>query len=298
MARKAVSKEKEPEQEIEAEATSVVDQIPAIQPQEVPPWEDKPAEEKKVEQNIQTVLAPTPQVMIPSVVIPPPQPIIQEQPKAQYRDAQVIVWPNGLCRDIISVGRFRVQSYLKKPEVLLSSKGNTFRVVSHCTLRIMYESREYGQTGNLNALSFKINLRNHKQVLRFFQNIYSWFTDDAYRNLFFVDQETGQLMVNMEMRQIKLHIGGDSRYDQSAMEAVPAVYYRDNEMREGCALTINNTANSDVIRDVDVESILGILETFSFQAETLLLTQIYQRPELWITEQDRFGLGRPPKVAW
>lgn len=216
------------------------------------------------------------------------------------QSAKIQEWPDGLTRDIISIGKFRLQSYLRKPSVITSSKS-AFRVVSHCTLKLFYDVRN-GKS--MNELSFKIGLRNYGAVLRFFQHIYDWFTSDAYANLFFLEPETGRLMLDMDMRNIKEHIGGDSRYDQCAMEAVPAIYQRDQEIREGCVLTINNTANSDVLRDMDIETLFQVLKNFSFQSEALLLMTAFNQKELWETEQKRFGFSHSnggnvqPKVIW
>lgn len=220
-----------------------------------------------------------------------------ETPNANLMQSVKIDWPNGISRDIITLGKFKLRSYLVKPSVLVNS-GSSYKVTSHCTLTLYYATQEMK---NFQELSFKINMRNRMHVIRFFKSAYSWFTSDEFSNLFFYDTETHQLMLDMEQRNLKLMVGGDRKYDQAVMELVPAIYHRDGEVREGCMLTINNTAYSDILRDIDLESLLGILESFSFQAEALLLIQILSRPELWIDRTKNYdapGYARQPKVVW
>lgn len=72
------------------------------------------------------------------------------------------------------------------------------------------------------------------------------------------------------------------------MDIVPGIYEKDGEVREGAMLAINNTANAAMLRDLDVESICGILDSFSFQAETLLLLNAYEQPHFWTDKAKRF----------
>lgn len=204
----------------------------------------------------------------------------------------VWVWPDGISRDIMSFGKIRIQSYLKKPEVIINAR-KVASIVSYCTLRIFYDDRitPFETRASFAERSFKVNLRNYMKTLRFFQGIMRWFEDDAYTNLFFLDENTGELRMDLEQRNLRLHLGALTKFDQCAMEAVPAVYKRDGEIREGAMLSINRSNFSEVIRDVDVESICGLLANFSFQAETLLMITLYQQRGLWVDGSSRFGDG-------
>lgn len=269
------------------------------------PTELSPLEKKKLEASITRMIStkpnfPTPPpTSTPVPAQPPPEPIQQQHITIQT--APSLKWPSGVSRDLIQCGKFRLQSYLSTPEVLTNSKS-TYRVISHCSLALTYSTGVYTRDAFKGA-TYRITMRNFKQTLRFFQAIYDWFVAEPYRDIFFQDDETGRFMVDIRATQLKLHTGGDSRYDQMAMEAVPAVYQNDGEIREGCALTINNTANTGVLRDLDIESILGILENFSFQSETLLLLDILSHQELWknttgTDAQNPQNQLRPSKVFW
>lgn len=247
------------------------------------PTELNPLEKKKLEASITRMISTKPNFpTVPSnpvpVQQPPPEPVQQH---ITIQTAPSLKWPIGVSRELLQCGKFRLQSYLSAPEVITNSK-NTYRVISHCVLMLIYNTGTYTRDA-FKGSSYKITLRNFKQTLRFFQAIYDWFIAEPYRDIFFQDEETGRFMVDIRATQLKLHTGGDNRYDQMAMEAVPAVYQNDSEIREGCALTINNTANTGILRDLDIESILGIMENFSFQSETILLLDILSHQELWKT---------------
>lgn len=212
---------------------------------------------------------------------------------------EILVWPDGISRDIMSFGRIRIQSYLKKPEVIISPR-KVASIVSYCTLRIFYDDRTaaFENRTSFQERSFKVNLRNYMKTMRFFQGIMRWFEDDSFTNLFFLDEHTGELRMDLEQRNLRLHVGGNTKYDQCAMEAVPAVYKKDNEIREGAMLSINRSNYSDVIRDIDVESICGLLANFSFQAETLLMINLYQQKGLWVDSASRYDGYSGVVVDW
>lgn len=210
---------------------------------------------------------------------------------------EIVQWPDGVSREIIQLGHIRIRSYLKKPEVLISS-SSVYRVTSHCTLQFQYDDRNYQKGVNPSIKTFKANLRNYMSVVTFFRKILDWFQSPSYEGLFFQDKETGQLLVDMEMRHLKEYIGGNSRFDQCAMLAVPAVFQRDSEIREGCVISINDTKYSEILRDIDIETICGFLSNFSFQAETLLLMQAIQNPAFYRKLDSASSEGTGAKVQW
>ena len=193
----------------------------------------------------------------------------------------LMIWPEGVSREILTIGPFQFRSYLRKPEVLITTKSPVYRITTYCTLQIQYNDKNYQVGVNPMEKAFKANLRNYMAVVNFFRTILSWFQSDKYEGLFFQDKETGRLLIDMEQRNVRAYVGGNTRFDQCAMMAVPAVYQMDAEIREGCMLTINNTKYSGMLRDVDVETICGFLSNFSFQGETLLLMQAVQIPAFY-----------------
>lgn len=145
---------------------------------------------------------------------------------------------------------------------------------------------------------FKMNPRNQLQVTRFFRKIYSWFESDQYKDLFILDEHEGKLIINMDFRNTIAKIGS-TKYDAQAMLAIPTVVEFDSIQSEGCALAINNTSYTCPLADIDVESILGILEAFSFQAEAQLLMSIGMNQGLLTkTPPGRNGSGRGIPIKW
>lgn len=177
--------------------------------------------------------------------------------------------------------------------------GNVGTVSAYPVILINYEPpRSIAAQGfRIKDAQFKVNPRNHLQIKRFFQKIYQWFDSDEYKDLFILDEHTGKLMVNMEYRNVMAKVSS-SRYDSQAMLAVPTVVEFDSVQSEGCALAINNTTYTCPLTDLEVESILGILETFSFQTEAHLLTTLAINRKEFITNSYPSYGSSGAKVNW
>jgi hypothetical protein len=144
-----------------------------------------------------------------------------------------------------------------------------------------------------------MNQRNQRKVTSFFRTILTWFESDLYKDLFILDEREGKLMVNMDFRDLKASVGSNSRYETQMMLALPAVITQDSVQNEGCALAINRTNYTCALTDSEIESILGILENFSFQQEAQLMLDLACHKELYTTEPPRYGgNGSSHKVEW
>lgn len=139
---------------------------------------------------------------------------------------------------------------------------------------------------------YKVAPRNMYRVRRFFRHVLSWFEDPAYQDLYILDEHTGKIIVNMEMRNLQERLGAIDRYEAQAMLAFPAVIEQDSVQSEGCALCINRTNYVIPLRDEQVASIYGILEDFSFQEEVNMLITLASKKELYSDKApSRFSKG-------
>lgn len=207
----------------------------------------------------------------------------------------------ALTRTLYSTKSMNIRSFMRLPEVYLA--GSTATVSTFPVLFITYQVQvpyENRHDPKPKDTSFKINSRNLYRTVKFFRKILSWFEEDQYRDLFIVDEHDGNLIVNMDFKNLRANVEGN-RLDAQAMMAVPAVVTNDSVQSEGCVLIINRTNYSIALTDKDVESIYGILSSFSFQQETMLLLQLASMKALRTTEPPRFGRTPDmpkPKVVW
>lgn len=186
------------------------------------------------------------------------------------------------------------------PSVFVASK-TSLTIISHPVVLFTYTpSSSMGVEFN-KAMQFKMNPRNRKNVISFFQKILNWFEDERYNDLYILDEHENKLMINMDYRGLEARTSKGSRYDPQAMMAQPAVITEDSVQSEGCALTINMTQYTCALSNTDIESLVGILEDFSFQNEAQLLLSMASHKELYTTEQPRYSGndGTPRrKIEW
>ena len=206
-----------------------------------------------------------------------------------------------LTRTLFSSKNFRIKSFMTLPEVYLANRVvtiSTFPVVfMEYVIPITSENR-YAEKPK--DTRFKINTRNHYRVTKFFRQILNWFEYDQFRDLFIVDEHDGRLIVNMDFRNLTAKVEGN-RLDGQAMLAVPAVITTDSVQSEGCALMINRTNYTITLTDQDIESVYGILKSFSFQQEVSMLLQLTSMKELRTSEPSRYGRNSDTpktKIQW
>jgi len=209
----------------------------------------------------------------------------------------------AFTRTLFSAHNLKIRSFMRVPSIYFGN-SKVGMISAYPVLLFNYDPPRSVIQNNPNFkpkdAQFKMNPRNQRKVTSFFKTIFSWFESDVYKDMFMYDEHEGKLITNMDFRGVKAQIGG-TKYDAQAMLAIPTVVEFDSVQSEGCALAINNTAYTCPLPDVDVESILGILENFSFQTETQLLLQIGSRQDLITQYPDRYNSsnsGGGQKIVW
>jgi hypothetical protein len=203
-------------------------------------------------------------------------------------------------RTLFSGHSIKIQTYMRLPSIYFGNGSNVGNISSYPVVMIKYEPpRSVLAQGTFKSkdAQFKMNPRNQLQVKNFFRAIYRWFSADSFKDLFILDEHTGKLMVNMEYRDLQAKIGS-TRYEAQAMLAIPAVTEFDSVQSEGCALAINNTSYTCPLTDVEIESILGILEAFSFQEEAQFITLLAMSGNRFLSDRPPSYGGSSTKITW
>lgn len=189
----------------------------------------------------------------------------------------------SFSRVLFTGQRFLVKSFMFAPNVWVGQNRN-FTIQHHPILQIQYNA-DKGMKDAHPDPSFKVTPKSQLKAVNFFNEIYTWFVSDKYTDLFLRDDETGKMIVNMDYRNLAAVIRG-SWTEAQIMKAQPAVINIDSKEYKGCILYINQSANSILLREDEVEGLLGILQSFSFQNEALLLMYIADHPNMWRDEEN------------
>lgn len=195
-------------------------------------------------------------------------------------------------RQLFSARNFRIKSFMNVPSVFVQNKNNLVMMAYPVLLFTYNPPSSMNQEFN-KSMMFKMNPRNQKNVTSFFQKILDWFENPKYNDLYILDEHENKLMINMDYRGLQARTGSGSRYDPQAMLAQPAVITDDSIQSEGCTLTINMTQYTCALINSDIESIVGILETFTFQTEAQLLMMMASHHEIYTTKQPQITTSTP-----
>lgn len=202
----------------------------------------------------------------------------------------------AFTRTLFSGHNLKIRSFMRLPTVYFGN-STVGTITTYPVILISYDPPKTAGTQQIRPkdAQFKVNPRNMKRVTQFFKKIYSWFDSDEYKDLFIIDEREGKLIINMDFRNTMAKIGS-TKYEAQALLAVPTVVEFDSIQSEGCALAINNTSYTCPLTDLEVESILGILENFSFQAESQLLMTIGLNKNFVTTTPQQRSSGQ--KINW
>ena len=214
----------------------------------------------------------------------------------------------SLGRKLMQVSKISVQSYARIPSV---TAGATMLTIG-CSpvVYIQYNVKTaYGEQRPTDT-AFRVNPRNHYRVTQFFRNILDWFEKPEYHDMFILNEGDGHLLVNMDYKDLGQMVRG-SRYEAQVMLAQPAVYTHDSKEAPGAVVAINRTNYAVCMSDDDIAAIYGVLNSFSFQQEALLLMTIATNPQCWIdqsklaevkfkpgTDGNAGAFNTPRKLEW
>lgn len=177
---------------------------------------------------------------------------------------------------------FRLVTMMFPPELMPTYSGSqTFTIRAYPILYL--EHMPYVKPGEKRPdfTRFKITPKILHRTIELFRGLYRWFNDDQFRMLYTRDEENGRLLVNMDYRSLRYKIVGEPINDSMSneiLEAVPVatIPKEGGGECEGVGIWINTRQNYIEINYQEVEDILGILESFSFQNELLIYMESYR----------------------
>lgn len=188
----------------------------------------------------------------------------------------------SFSRILFTGQRFQVKSFMFAPSVRVWQNTN-YTIQHFPVIQIQYMPDKYTPKEDHPDPTFKVNPKSQLKVVNFFNQIYSWF--HSYEDLFMIDDTDGKMKVNLDYRKLCVVVRG-SWTETQIMKAEPAVINIDSKEYQGCVLYINNSKNAVLLREDEVEGLLGILQSFNFQNESLLLMHISEHKELWRDEEN------------
>ena len=170
----------------------------------------------------------------------------------------------SLTKSLFDTYRINLSAYMLLPDVTKSTSKNTFGINANPVLYMRYKGRKE-ENVNWNDSAYKINPKNLYRTIKFFNRIVSWFYDEDLKDLFLMG-EKNELIFNSDYNKLSI-ITDRNLKNNSAMKAVPAVVTsEDGRSYEGIILYINKPEYAIPMTLEEVESILGILAHFSFEA--------------------------------
>lgn len=180
---------------------------------------------------------------------------------------------------MLGLSNFCIESFMYIPYLTTGVtnkdeiKPSTYTINVFPMLMLRTIPQNYTDSANFKDRTFKVTPKNHYKVMKFFNTVVGWFYDKSKNDLFVTD-ENNALIFNNDYNGLTLAIE-DSYRSGKIMQATPIVMKFDTKYYEGINLCINNIENTVSLTLFDLESILGVLQNFSWQDEILLLSNLY-----------------------
>ena len=166
------------------------------------------------------------------------------------KDLEMIYWVRSFTVEVLKT-RFR-----------LNPPGSSL----YLQKVIPYQNRKAMDPDLARLLSFTVTPTNIEDVKDMFDRLDSWFTDESIKELYGVNDE-GNLMFNMEYRDLKAMCVDDSGAVKTALKVVPApVAIGQDKLEPGAILFINRQDNSIVLRKHQARRLARFMLDFSFLA--------------------------------
>ena len=166
------------------------------------------------------------------------------------KDLEMIYWLRAFTVDVLNT-RYR-----------LNPPGSSL----YLQKVIPYQNRKAMNPDLVKLLSFTVTPSNLENVKDMFDRLESWFTDESIKELYGVNDE-GNLMFNMEYRDLKAMCVDESGAVKTALKVVPApVAIGQDRLEPGAILFINRQDNSIVLRKQQAKRLARFILDFSFLA--------------------------------
>lgn len=174
----------------------------------------------------------------------------------------------SISRPIYTKRSFKIDSFMYLPSVLCFKRYNNdaYTVLSNVTLNIRYIP--YNRTSILPTDVFRITIKNHYSVLRFFNTILGWFDHPDMQDLFLRDTD-GTLIFNYDYKELNAKVSG-GYMTTNMMKAIPAVIeIEQGNFVEGIILHINLEENAIRLTYTELEEIFNVIQSFNFNTEVV-----------------------------
>lgn len=159
-----------------------------------------------------------------------------------------------------------LELFMFLPSIIQSSNSSTATLNCNPVLNLRYKpSKTVREEFDYAKATYKINPRNIYSVVKFFNNIVKWFYDDKYESLFLVGED-GNLVFNADFNKLSesTKLG---TFDNSIMQAIPAVIQYGDKLYEGIHLYVNTSNYCISLTYQEVTMLFDILKNFSFANE-------------------------------
>lgn len=135
----------------------------------------------------------------------------------------------------------------------------------------------YASEYDFSKSAYKITLKNHFKVIKFFNTTVDWLFGDKYKDLFLYNDE-GNLIFNADYGKLKVTMPvGD--YTQQYMQAIPSIVRIGSKTYEGIQLYINKSDYCIPLTYEEVSMLFEILKEFSFTSTTSMVLTAYSYAE-------------------
>jgi len=174
----------------------------------------------------------------------------------------------SISRNIYSKRSMRIETFMYLPSVSCYKKYNSdaYNVLCNATLNIRYAPSD--RTSILQSDSFRVTIKNHFSVLKFFNNILGWFNDPKMEDLFLQDKD-GTLLFNYDYKELREVVSG-GYLANNVMKAIPTVIeIEQGKFVEGIILFVNLEANAIRLTYAEIEEIFNVIQCFNFNTEVI-----------------------------
>lgn len=175
-----------------------------------------------------------------------------------------------LKRSIFHTPKVSLDFFMYEPNATIGT-GNSYTLNINPILMLRYNNPNMYQDGKTDFQdnTYKISVRNHYKIVKFFNEIVHWFYDKEMEDLFLTSDDN-QLIFNADYNKLHLTLSPIGK-DSSVLKAIPLLMEdQDSKRYEGICLYINKQANAVELTLSEVETLLQVLSGFSFQSEVVL----------------------------
>lgn len=163
--------------------------------------------------------------------------------------------------------RYALEFFMYDPSIILSKKSKSKQIKYNPILQLRYINpnslnEQYDHT------VYKINPRNIFRVVKFLNKAVKWFYDKDKNDLFFRNSD-GKLVFNGDYQNLHEELMPQTRYETGYMKIIPTVLLFGEETVEGVYLYINKLQNAIPLSYNELELLLDMLSSFSFQEEVI-----------------------------